>query len=68
MWSNPKARVAVDCEEIDPGYVREAIVVGSAWGPKQGSQGSNTAESCIAGGAMSIASLSLQRRASAAEQ
>ena len=46
------------CEEIDPGYVREVIVVGGAWGPKQGSQGSNTAESCIAGGAMPIASLS----------
>ena len=39
MWSNPRARAAVDCEEMDLGDVREKIVVGNAGGGKPGSQG-----------------------------
>ena len=35
MWSNPRARAAVDC-----GDVREEIVVGNAGGGKPGSHGS----------------------------
>ena len=37
MWSNPRARAAVDCEETDQGDVREEIVVGNACGGKPGS-------------------------------
>ena len=40
MWSNPRARAAVDCREIDQGDVREEIVVGNACGGKLGSHGS----------------------------
>ena len=40
MWSNPRARAAVDCREMDPGDVREEIVVGNAGGGKPGSRGS----------------------------
>ena len=40
MWSNPRARAAVDCGERDPGDVREEFVVGSAYGGKPGSHGS----------------------------
>ena len=28
MWSDPRARAAVDCRETDQGDVREEIVVG----------------------------------------
>ena len=40
MWSNPRARAVVDCREMDPGNVREDIVVGNACGGKPGSLGS----------------------------
>ena len=40
MWSNPRARAAVDCGETDGGDVREEIVVGNACGGKPGSHGS----------------------------
>ena len=55
-------RAAVDCGEMDQGDVREETVVGNACGGKPGSQGSkvDTAESCIGGGAITIASLSPQ--------
>ena len=42
MWSNPRARDAVDCRETDGGEVRLEIVVANACGGKQGSQGSKT--------------------------
>ena len=38
MWSNPRARAAVDCRETDQGDVRE-MVVGNACGGKPGSHG-----------------------------
>ena len=40
MWSNPKARIAVDCRETDQGDVREETVVGNACRRKLGSHGS----------------------------
>ena len=40
MWSNPRARAAVDCGETDTGDVREEIVVRNACGRKPGSHGS----------------------------
>ena len=40
LWSNPRARAAVDCREMDRGDVREDIVVGNACGGKPGSHGS----------------------------
>ena len=40
MWSNPRARAAVDCGEMDRGDVREENVVGNACGGKSGSHGS----------------------------
>ena len=40
MWSNPRARVAVDCGQMDRGEEREEIVVGKACGGKLGSHGS----------------------------
>ena len=40
MWSNPRARAAVDCGEMDQGDVREEIVVGNAGGGKAGRPGS----------------------------
>ena len=40
MWSNPRARAAVDCRETDPGEVREEVVVRNACGGKLGSHGS----------------------------
>ena len=40
MWSNPRARAAVDCGETDGGDVREEIVVGYACGGKPSSYGS----------------------------
>ena len=59
MWSNLRARGAVDCREMDQGEVREETYgkclwkkAGQPW--KQG----NTAESRIGGGAFTIASLS----------
>ena len=40
LWSNPRARAAVDCGETDWGGVREETVVGNACGGKPGSHGS----------------------------
>ena len=39
MWSNPRARAAVDCGETDSGNVREEIVE-NAGGGKPGTHGS----------------------------
>ena len=39
MWSDPRARVAVDREEMESGQVREEIVIGNACGGKRGSLG-----------------------------
>jgi len=39
LWSNPKARAAVDCGETYQGDVREEAVVGNACGGKPGSHG-----------------------------
>ena len=39
LWSNPRARAAVDCGETDRGDVREEAVVGDACGGKPGSHG-----------------------------
>ena len=39
MWSNPRARAAIDCSELDQGDVREEIMVGNACGGKPGSHG-----------------------------
>ena len=36
MWSNPRARAAVDCGETDQGDVREDTVVGNTCGGKPG--------------------------------
>ena len=69
MWSNPRERAAVGCREMDRGDVREETggkclwkKAGQPW--KQG----NTAESCIASRAITIASLSPYTPAVAAEQ
>ena len=35
MWSNPRARAAVDCREMDRGDVREETVVGNAYEESQ---------------------------------
>ena len=40
MWSNSRARAAVDCRETDRGIVREETIVGNACGGKTGSHGS----------------------------
>ena len=40
MWSNLRARVAVDCRETDRGEVKEEIVIRNACGGKPGSHGS----------------------------
>ena len=58
MWSNPRARAAVDCGEMDQGDVREEIVVGNAGGGKPGSHGSKAILlSHAEGGAITISSL-----------
>ena len=56
MWSNPRARAAVDCRETDQGDVREKNVVGNAYGRKSGSHGSKVSR--VVGGAITIASSS----------
>ena len=43
MWSDPRARVAVDREEMESGQVREEIVIGNACGGKPRSHGSKAA-------------------------
>ena len=40
MWSNPRARAAVDCGETDGGEGRKETVVGNTCGGKLGSHGS----------------------------
>ena len=40
LRSNPRARAAVDCGDMDEGDVSKAIVVGNACGGKLGSHGS----------------------------
>ena len=40
LWSDPRARAAVDCGETDQGNVTEENVVGNALGGKPGSHGS----------------------------
>ena len=40
LWSNPRARAAIDCGETDGGNVMEEIMVGNACGGKPGSHGS----------------------------
>ena len=40
MWSNPRARAAVDCGETDGEEVRKETVEGNACGGKLGSPGS----------------------------
>ena len=64
MWSNPRARAAVDCGETDPGYVREEMVVGNASRRKPSSHGSKVIllSHAYGGGAIIIASLSLHAR------
>ena len=39
MWSNPRARAAVDSREMDQGDVKEDIVRENACGGKLGSHG-----------------------------
>ena len=39
LWSNPRARAAVDCGEMDQEEVKEETVVGNACGGKPGSHG-----------------------------
>ena len=60
VWSDPRAKAAVDFGEMNQGEVREETVMGIACWRKVGQprkQG-DTAESCIGGGAITIASLS----------
>ena len=57
MWRNPRAGVAVSCEETEQGDVREETVVGNVCGGKPGSHGIKAAESRVVGGAIIIASL-----------
>ena len=53
-------RAAVDCRETNQGDVREEKVVGNAGGGKPGSRGSKAIlQSCVGGGAIATASLSL---------
>ena len=40
MWSNTRARAAMDYGKTGPGDVREEIVIGNAYGRKPGSHGS----------------------------
>ena len=61
-------RAAVDCRETNQGDVREEKVVGNAGGGKPGSHGSKAIlQSCIGGGAIAIASLSLSLHTPASE-
>ena len=42
LWSNPRRKAAVDCEEMDQGDVRKETVVRNACGGKPGSHGNKT--------------------------
>ena len=66
LWSNSWVRAAVDCGETDRGDGREETEDGNACGGKPWKQG-DTAESCVVGGAITIASLP-HTPAQAAEQ
>ena len=69
MWSNPRARIAVDCGETDQGDVREETVVQNTRGGKPGSHGSKeTLLSHAWGMEPSPQPLSPHRLAPAAEQ
>ena len=61
MWSNPRARAAVDCRKRDQGDVREETGGKYLWrkARKPWKQG-DTAESCVGGGAITTVSLSPQ--------
>ena len=54
-------KAAVDCGEMDQGEVREEIVAGKCLWRKvrQPWKQGDTAESCVGGGAITIASVSL---------
>ena len=56
MWSNLRARAAVDSGETDRGDVREETVVGNSKAGQPWKQG-DTAESRKVGGAITIASV-----------
>ena len=59
VWSDPRARAAVDCGGTDGGDVREETVMGNACGGKPGSQGSKAIlRSHVVGGTITTASLS----------
>ena len=61
VWSDPRARAAVDCGGTDGRDVREEIVLGNAFGGKPGSHGSKVILlSHVGGGAITTASLSPQ--------
>ena len=53
MWSNPRARAAVDWGETDGGDVREETVVGNAYGGKPESHGSKAIQLNIVAGELS---------------
>ena len=61
LLSNLRVRATVDCRGMDQGDVREEMMVGNARRGRKARQPwkqGNTAESCIGGGAITIASLS----------
>ena len=65
MWSNPRARAAVDCREMDGGHVREETVVGNACGGKPGSHGSKAIQLSVIGGeAVTVTVASVPQHAS----
>ena len=58
VWSDPRARAAIDCGGTDGGDVREETVMGNACGGKPGSHGNKVILlSHVAGGAITTASL-----------
>ena len=59
LWSNPRERAAVYCGEMAGGEVREETKVGNGYGgkPRQPRKQGDTAESHVAGGAITKASL-----------
>ena len=57
MWSNPRARAAVDCREMDQGDVRETGGKCLWRKARQPWVQGNTAESDVGGGGITIASL-----------
>ena len=64
LLSNLRVRATVDCRGMDQGDVREEMMVGNARRGRKARQPwkqGNTAESCIGGGAITIASLSTRQ-------